>query len=93
MKRSSQITHAGSPRSRRRRAGLTLIEMTVVVTGTVALVSAGAATLVAVRRVAATARTAAEEGTALSRLHRTLRADAADARARKPAPPAPRTTA
>lgn len=61
------------------RAGYTLIEMLVVVSGTAALITAGATTIVAVRRVATTAQTAAETGTALSRLHRTLRQDAADA--------------
>ena len=63
-----------------RRAGYTLIEMLVVVTGTVALVGVGTTTLIAVRRVSATAHAAAERGTALSRLHRTLREDAAEAR-------------
>ena len=63
-----------------RRAGYTLIEMLVVITGTVALVGVGTTTLIAVRRVSATAHAAAERGTALSRLHRTLREDAAEAR-------------
>ena len=62
-----------------RRAGFTIIEMMFVVTGTAALIGAGATTLVAVRRVAATAHADAERGAALSRLHRTLRTDAAAA--------------
>ncbi|NNJ25464.1 hypothetical protein [Alienimonas chondri] len=67
------------PRSIRRRAGYSLVELMVVISGTVALISVGASTIVAVRRVATTAHTAAEAGTALSRLHRSLREDAADA--------------
>ncbi|MFH5803601.1 hypothetical protein [Alienimonas sp. DA493] len=51
----------------------------MVVTGTVALLSLGATTIVTVRRVTVAAQTAAESGAALSRLHRTLREDAADA--------------
>ena len=62
-----------------RRGGYTLIEMLLVVSGTAAVVSLGATTVVSVRRAATTARAAAESGPALSRLHRTLRQDAADA--------------
>ncbi|QDT15932.1 PulJ/GspJ family protein [Alienimonas californiensis] len=69
-----------SPCRLRRRAGYTLIELLVVITGTTALISLGATTIVTVRRVTVTAQTAAESGAALSRLHRTLREDAADAR-------------
>ncbi|MEM9702218.1 MAG: prepilin-type N-terminal cleavage/methylation domain-containing protein [Planctomycetota bacterium] len=62
-----------------RRAGYTLIELMVVISGTVALISVGATTIVSVRRVAVSTRASAETGAAIARLHRTLRQDAAAA--------------
>ena len=68
-----------SPRTRARRAGKTLVEMMLVVTGTAALLGVGGTTLHALRRVGGAARASADAGAALSRLHRTLCEDAAAA--------------
>lgn len=65
----------------RRRGGYTIIELLVVISGTVALLAAGTTTIVTVRRVAERGTAAAEAAAGLSRLHRTLRADAAAATA------------
>ena len=63
----------------RRRDGKTLIEMMLVVTGVAALAATAGTTLHAVGKVGGAARAAAESGSALSRLHRTLCEDAAAA--------------
>ena len=64
---------------RRSRAGYTLIEMLLVVTGTAAVAGIGTTLLIGVRRVSAAAVGTAETGSALSRLHRALHEDAAAA--------------
>ena len=68
-----------SPPPRRPRAGKTLFEVILVVTGVAALLGTAGTTLHAVRRVGLAARTAAESGTALARLHRAFAEDAAAA--------------
>ena len=63
----------------RRRAGKTLIEVVLVVTGIAALLATAGTTLHAVRRVGLAATAAAGSGVALGRLHRALSEDAAAA--------------
>ena len=63
----------------RLRAGKTLFEVILVVTGVAALLGTAGTTLHAVRRVGLAAHGAAESGTALARLHRAFAEDAAAA--------------
>ena len=62
-----------------RRSGRTLLEAILVISGVAAVVAGGGTILHAVRVAAGTSGAAADAAAAASRLHRTLRADAAAA--------------